>query len=78
MVIRVGCVQRIAALHCVALAMTIEQKKSHIAAGLLILKRLKDYFFFSFFSILAFKPARMSLLSPRVEAGEFVLEATAS
>ena len=54
------------------------KKKSHIAAGLLILKRLKDYFFFSFFSILAFKPARMSLLSPRVEAGEFVLEATAS
>ena len=53
-------------------------KKSPDCSGLSIFKRLKDYFFFSFFSILAFKPARISLLSPRVEAGALVLEDTAS
>jgi hypothetical protein len=36
-----------------------------------------NYFFFSVFSIFAFNPARISLLSPRVEAGA-LFEATAS
>jgi hypothetical protein len=43
-------------------------KKSPVFLRGFLLSIEKNYFF-SFFSILAFKPARMSLLSPKVAAG---------
>ena len=67
-----------AAFQSVILTNNDKRKKVPQIAGLSIFKQLKDYFFFSFFSILAFKPARISLLSPRVAAGAFEAEATAS
>ena len=67
------------AIYWVTLAITKNQKKSRKLRDFLYSKsRNITYFFFSLFSILAFKPARISLLSPRVAAGAFVAEATAS
>ena len=48
-------------------------KKSPDCSGLINSRNSENYFF-SFFSISAFKPARMSLLSPSVEAGALFVE----
>lgn len=52
----------------------MKQKKVPHCCGTFYLEETKNYFF-SVFSILAFKAANTSLLSPKVAAGAFVVDA---